>query len=86
MQSQQENTQPLRDTSAQQMSSGNLQDFLGLMRVLRRKLMVKLRLKNESIVTLPEVKATHPQRSITTQKTGIRFFFSRCVIPIVLVR
>jgi len=34
--------------------------------------MVKLSLKNESIVTLPNVRATHPQHSITAQKTGIR--------------
>jgi len=61
-------TQSLRDTSAQQMSLENFQDLLGLIRVLRSKLMVKLSLKNESIVTLPNVRATHPQHSITAQK------------------
>jgi hypothetical protein len=72
MQSQQEHTQSLRDISAQQMPFENFQDFLGLMKVLRNKSMVNLSLKNESIITLPNVKAAHPQHGITAQKTGIR--------------
>jgi hypothetical protein len=50
----------------------NFQDFLGFMKVLRNKLKVNLNLKNESIITLPNSKATHSQHSITAQKTGIR--------------
>jgi hypothetical protein len=69
MQSQQEHTESLRDTSEQQMCFENFQDFLGLMKVLRNNLMVNLSLKNESIITLPNVKATHSQHSITAQKT-----------------
>jgi hypothetical protein len=72
MQSQQEHTLSLRDTSAQQMSFENFKDFLGLMKVLRNKLKVNLNLKNGSIITLPNLKATHSQHSITAQKTGIR--------------
>ena len=72
MQSQQEHTKSLRDTAAQQMSFENFQDFLGLMKVLRNKLMVNLSLKNESIITLLNVKATHSQGGIIAQKTGIR--------------
>jgi hypothetical protein len=50
----------------------NFQDFLGVIKVLRNKLMANLSLKNETIITLPNLKTTHPQHSITAQKTGIR--------------